>query len=149
MNGHLPELPTTWRPLRSRVVIAIATVAFLVAMVGLGSGAMPGRDVLTVVDRLSLLLFWVLVTAVFWALARPHVTADEGGLTVVNLVRTRRLEWAEVVGLRFSRHDPWVILDLSDGTTLPVMGIQRSDGARGEREARSLAAVIRAHQPVD
>ena len=148
MTGpEAPQLPRTWRPFRSRVVLLVASVAFLLAMLGLGLGVMPGRGVLTLVDRVSLLAFWLVVTAVFWVLARPHVAADEAGLTVVNLVRSRRLEWAEVVGLRFSRHDAWVMLDLSDGSTLPVLAIQRSDGRRGEREARSLAAAVRAHQP--
>lgn len=142
-----PAMPHRWRPFRSRVALAAVAVGLLVAMVALGFAVIPGRGVMTTVDRVSLLLFWLVAMAVFAVLARPHVDADDAGLLVVNLLRRRRLEWAEVLGLRFSRHDAWVVLDLSDGSTLAVMGIQRSDGARGEHAARELAAAVRAHQP--
>jgi hypothetical protein len=52
------------------------------------------------------------------------VTADASGVTVVNLTTRRRLEWAEVLGVNLRPGDPWVSLDLADGTTLPAMGIQ-------------------------
>jgi hypothetical protein len=130
-------------------MIAVAAVLFLAAMVFLGFAVPPGRGVATTVDRLSLLVFWILVTVVLHALASVRVVADEAGLYVVNLVRRRRLEWAQIVGLRFGSGDPWVQLDLSDGTTLAVMGIQRADGAGGDRAAHELAAVVRSHQPAD
>jgi hypothetical protein len=132
---------------RSRRVIAVAAVLFLAAMVFLGFAVPPGRGVGTVVDRVSLLVFWLAVMAVLYVLAAPRVRADADGILVVNMVRRRRLDWAEIVGLRFGTGDPWVQLDLSDGTTLAVMGIQRADGARAEQAAHELAAVVRAHQP--
>jgi hypothetical protein len=128
-------------------VIAVAAVVFLAAMVFLGFGVAPERGVGTVVDRLSLLVFWVAVMAVLYMLAAPRVQVVDDGVLVVNMVRRRRLEWAQIVGLRFGSGDPWVQLDLSDGTTLAVMGIQRADGVRAQRAAEELAAVVRSHQP--
>jgi len=143
-----PEpLPRRWRPVRSRRVIAVAAALFLAAMVFLGFAVDPERGVGAVVDRASLLVFWLAVMAVLFVLAAPRVQADDDGVLVVNMVRRRRLDWAEIVGLRFGTGDPWVQLDLSDGTTLAVMGIQRADGVRAERAAQELAAVVRAHQP--
>ena len=57
-------------------------------------------------------------------LSRPKVVADEAGVTVVNLTAQRRLEWAEILRVNLRPGDPWVFLDLSDGTSLPVLGIQ-------------------------
>lgn len=62
-----------------------------------------------------------------------------------NLVHRRRLAWAEIVSVRFGHGRPWVQLDLADGTTLAVMGIQRSDGALANREARRLATLVARH----
>jgi hypothetical protein len=132
---------------RSRRVILAASVVFLAAMVFLGFAVPPGRGTATTVDRLSLLVFWVLVMLVLGTLAAPRVRADDDGLLVVNMVRRRRLDWAQIVGLRFGTGDPWVQLDLSDGTTLAVMGIQRSDGPHAQRAAHELAAVVRSRQP--
>ena len=37
---------------------------------------------------------------------------------------------------------PWAMLDLSDGTTVPAMGIQGSDGGRALRQVRQLRALV-------
>lgn len=97
-------------------------------------------------DRLGLVVF---ALAGAWLLLRhAHVRADPDpdGLTVRNLVRTRRLAWAEVVSVRFGDR-PWVQLDLDDGTTLAVMAIQAADGARARAEARRLATLVARHSP--
>lgn len=70
-------------------------------------------------------------------------TAD--GLRVRNLFLTRQLAWPEIVNVRLG-DDPWVRLDLADGDTLSVMGIQRSDGPqRVHAEASRLADLVAAH----
>jgi hypothetical protein len=104
--------------------------------VGPGGGDAPSRWAFTGLAAAAGALAWRL-GGVF---ARP----SERGLVVRNVVRTRRLEWAEIVAVRLMMDDPWVVLDLSDGTTLAVMAIQRSDGRRGMREATRLAALVRA-----
>lgn len=82
-----------------------------------------------------------------WRQATVVAVPDEHGLFVRNLVYTRRLEWAEIVLVRFGEGRPWAQLDLADGDTLAVMGIQRADGEHARREAARLAALVTAHGP--
>ncbi len=80
-----------------------------------------------------------------WRQASVVAVPDREGLYVRNLVYARRLEWAEIVLVRFGQGRAWAQLDLADGDTLAVMGIQSSDGARALREAARLAALVQAH----
>lgn len=75
-------------------------------------------------ERISFIFVAVLLSSVLVLLSRPKVVADEAGVTVVNLTNTRRLAWAEILRVNLRPGDPWVFLDLSDGTSLPVLGIQ-------------------------
>lgn len=75
-------------------------------------------------------------------LARVKVVADETGVTVVNIVSRRRLAWAEILQVNLRPGDPWVFLNLSDGTSLPVLGIQPGIAkARAIADARTLRAL--------
>jgi hypothetical protein len=90
-------------------------------------------------DRITFVGSGVLVLAVLALLSRPKVIADRDGVTVVNLTVKRRLEWAEVLRVNLRPGDPWVTLDLTDGTTLAAMGIQPGGGkAQALRSARQL-----------
>ncbi|PJI85588.1 PH domain-containing protein [Luteimicrobium subarcticum] len=109
-----------------------------VALAARQTGFDSGQRVAIVV--VGLLGAWFLELLVNTS-ARP--TPD--GLTVRNVVHRRRLEWAEVVAVRFAPADPWVVLDLADGTTLAVMAVQRADGARGVRDANRLARLVALH----
>lgn len=84
-----------------------------------------------------------LLSGVLVLLSRPKVVADEDGVTVVNITRSRRLAWAEIVKVNLRPGDPWVFLDLSDGTSLPALGIQpgiaRESAIRDARALRALA----------
>lgn len=89
--------------------------------------------------------FLVVGVGIAWFLLRQagvRADPDADGLTVRNLLRTRRLAWAQIVSVRFGPDRPWVQLDLADGTTLPVMAVQRADGARARAEARRLATLV-------
>jgi hypothetical protein len=78
-------------------------------------------------------------------LARPKVVADEDGVTVVNLTNKRRLEWAEILQVTLRPGDPWVFLNLSDGTSLPALGIQPGLAKqRAIADARALRALVEA-----
>jgi hypothetical protein len=133
----------TWRPRRGRRVAYAIAVLVVVTMTGLAL-ALPrqGAAAFGPVDRVLLVGLGVAVAAGLCILARPRVDADATGVTVVNLFHTRRLEWAEIVEVRLASGDPWVMLDLSDGGTLAVMGIQASDGERGRRQAVQLARLV-------
>jgi len=91
---------------------------------------------------------WALVVFIGLILIYRHgtVRADvsESGILIRNLFRVRALEWAQIVSVRLGEH-PWVQLDLSDGTTIAVMAIQRADGERGKEESRRLATLVHQH----
>ncbi|HEY5516050.1 MAG TPA: PH domain-containing protein [Pengzhenrongella sp.] len=80
-----------------------------------------------------------------WREASVRALVDERGVTVRNLMLTRRVEWAEIVSVRFGQGRPWVQLDLADGDTLAVMGVQRADGAFAAAEASRMATLVALH----
>ncbi|MCX4694492.1 PH domain-containing protein [Streptomyces sp. NBC_01408] len=134
-----PALPVTFRPTRTRAVllgvglvmfVTITTVAVLLERLN------PG-------ERVSFVFMAALLTSVLVLLSRPKVVADENGVTVVNLTTKRRLEWAQILRVNLRPGDPWVFLDLSDGTSLPALGIQpgvaRQQAVSDARALRALA----------
>jgi hypothetical protein len=87
-------------------------------------------------------------------LSRPKVVADESGVTVVNIASSRRkLAWAEILQVNLRPGDPWVFLNLSDGTSLPALGIQpgiaKQHAIRDARALRALAEAHSVHGPTD
>ncbi|MET7652049.1 MULTISPECIES: PH domain-containing protein [unclassified Streptomyces] len=133
--SNLPTLPVTFRPGRTRVVLltagavillVISAVAMLLEQLG------PG-------ERLSFILTGALIFWVLAQLARVRVVADDFGVTVVNIASRRHLEWAEIVQVNLRPGDPWVFLNLSDGTSLPALGIQPGiDKQQAIADARAL-----------
>ncbi|MFC3998671.1 PH domain-containing protein [Nocardiopsis sediminis] len=100
-------------------VIVVATLVILAA-------ALPATWQLS--DRLGLAALGLAGAGALHLLARPRLVAASGRVTVVNSIRTHVLEWAEIVDIRMPAGEPWPTIDLSDGTTLAVMGIQSNDG---------------------
>lgn len=83
-------------------------------------------------------------------LSRPKVVADETGVTVVNITSRRHLDWAEIVQVNLRPGDPWVFLDLSDGTSLPALGIQPGIAKqRAIEDARALRSLAEARSVGD
>ena len=135
------------RPFHGRGGRAVGRgVAVLQAVVLLGAAFLV-RDQLSPFDWLG---FVVIMLGVGWLLLRLAAVAAfpaEDCLLVRNLLLSRRLEWAEIVAVRFAGGDPWALLDLSDGDTLAVMAIQRADGAWARDEAGRLATLVALHSP--
>ncbi|KUO18632.1 PH domain-containing protein [Streptomyces dysideae] len=139
--SDLPALPVTFRPGRTRAVlltagaaifVVITTVALLLEQLG------PG-------ERLSFVFTAALMFGVLFLLSRPKVVADEDGVTVVNIASRRHLEWAEILQVNLRPGDPWVFLNLSDGTSLPALGIQPGIAKqRAIADARALRALAEA-----
>ncbi|QIJ61562.1 PH domain-containing protein [Streptomyces sp. JB150] len=137
----LPELPVTFRPTRTRAVLLTAAAAIFVtvSLVALLLERLSPPEKLSFVFTAALLA-WVLLR-----LARPKVVAEESGVTVVNFGSVRRLEWAEIIQVNLRVGDPWAFLDLSDGTSLPVIGIQPGIGKeQAIAHARTLRALVEA-----
>lgn len=143
----LAGLPVTFRPVATRVVLLTMAVALfatltVVAVLMPHDGAAPwGAG-----DRATVVVTAALISGVLVLLSRPKAVADLAGLTVVNLTVKRRLAWAEVVRVNLRSGDAWVHLDLADGTTLAVMGIQpgiaRQQALRDAGLLRDLVAAL-------
>lgn len=144
MSPTPPRLPVTFRPyLARRVLLGLAVV--VTAAIGVVTAILPPATAVggfSTGDRLAMVAFAVLVLAGLWLLDRPRIRADESGLEVTNVFRRRRLEWAEVVAVSLRPGDPWLVLDLDDGSTLAAMGVQTSDGERARVAAEQVAALV-------
>lgn len=131
------------RPRRAPVIVYTCAAALIVVLVGMAvllpsSGPNPWG----VGSRISLVVFAVACGWFLHRLASVRVVTDPDGVTVVNVLTSRRLEWAEVVGVRLSRDDAWMMLDVSDGSSLAAMGVQRSEGSVAQEQARRFAQMV-------
>ena len=146
MTAATPDrvaLPHTWRPFGARIVgtvLGLMLLALVVA-VWIAWGA-DVRSRFTLFQRSTLIAMGLLGFAVWFALMRSRVTADEHGVTVVNGYRRRVFEWSQVVAINLRRGAPWAGMDLSDGTSISMLGIQGSDGDRAVRAVRELRRLV-------
>ncbi|GAA0413814.1 membrane protein [Acrocarpospora corrugata] len=141
MPEPLPALPLTWRPRRSRFV-AYGLAALMV--VGSLFLAVILPEQFKAPDRIGMVAFFGVIAWVLHLLGRIRVTADEAGITVVNVLRTHRYEWAEVLDVTLVDADPWPRLDLADGTVIGAMGIQGSEKIRAARAVAELRLLVKA-----
>jgi hypothetical protein len=137
-----PEAP--FRPRRGRVLpLAMAAVAVVVCtVVALGMGA---AGEWAVGDQLALVGLGLGIAAFLGRYASIRAVPDATGLTVRNLMLTRRVTWDEVLEVRFPDGAPWVTLELDDTDELAVMAIQRADGRLARDEALRLARIVERH----
>ena len=140
-SAAVPEAP--FRPRRGRVLpLVMGAVAVLVcAVVAVGMGSAGWR----VGDQLALVALGVGLAAFLGRYASIRAVPDDVGLTVRNLMLTRRVGWDEVLEVRFPEGAPWVTLELDDTDEVAVMAIQRADGDLARAEARRLAAIVARH----
>lgn len=138
-------LDDVFRPRLARVVTSVLAVVVTVATVLL-LVLLPGVDLAGygAGDRLGIGLVGFAIVWFCWRQATVSATPTPEGLRVRNLATTRTVAWSQIVWVRFGEGRPWVQLDLDDGDTLAVMGVQRSDGERARREARRLATLVAA-----
>lgn len=140
-----PALPHTWRPLGPR----LAGIIFGSALVVVCAFAWFGWDAetrarFTFLQRATLVGFGLLAFACMYALIRSRVVAEARRLVVVNGYRRHEYEWAEIIAVHLPPGAPWATIDLADGTSAAVMGIQGSDGARAQRAVRELRRLVAA-----
>ena len=142
-GGPDVSLPHTFRPFGVRIAIyglggllAGTTVVMWFSFPAHIRAQFTFLEVVTVVG-LGLMFY-----AAGYALARSRLVAREEGLTVVNGYKSRRFDWNEVLAVTLRRGSPWAVLDLSDGTSVPAMGIQGSDGERAVRQVAQVRALV-------
>ncbi len=143
-----PELPHTWRPFGVRIAVVVFGGGLLVLCVVVW--LLLGDDVrsqFTPFQRGTLVFIGLLLFAAYNSLTRSKITATDAGLIVVNGYRKRTYEWSQLIGLSLRRGAPWGTLDLSDGTTISLIAIQGSDGARARRAVRQIRAAIAENTP--
>lgn len=133
-------------PRRARRVaygVAVAQLAVLTVI----AVALPGAGPVAFAwyDRAQIIGLSLAIAVVLWRFGGVTARPDPTRLEVRNVVRTSRLDWAEIVAVHFGGGTPWVMLDLADGESLAVMAVQRADGARAEAEARRLATLVALH----
>ncbi|MFI6940080.1 PH domain-containing protein [Streptomyces sp. NPDC050418] len=139
---ELPSLPVTFRPTRTRAVLLTIGVAMFAVITAIALML----NTLGTGERMSFILTAALLFGGLILLSRPKVVADDSGVTVINLTSRRRLAWAEILQVNLRPGDPWVFLNLSDGTSLPALGIQPGIGKRQAiRDAGTLRALAEAH----
>ncbi|WP_299305251.1 PH domain-containing protein [uncultured Brachybacterium sp.] len=132
---------------RARIVLrprAVRVAAYLSAAIVM-AGMIGGAVLITSFQwggRLGLVAVGVLVVIFCHLEASVTVTARPEVLVVRNLMSTRTLEWAEVIGISFPMGDPWAHLDLADGSTLALQAIQRYDGDRAIAAAHLLLRLV-------
>ena len=144
-QSGLPPLPRTWRPLGPRVVgIAITVALGTICVTTWFTFDEETRGRFTTFQRGTLIFFGLLFCVLMYALLRSRAVAYADRLVVVNGYRRREFEWAQIVAARLPPGAPWVTLDLADGDTVSVMGIQGSDGDRARVALRELKALVAA-----
>ena len=63
----------------------------------------------------------------------------------MNMLRTRRLAWSDVVGIDMAVTGSWASFDLAEGAELPVLALQTVDGKRFRRAVAQVASLIDQH----
>lgn len=122
-----------------RVLAAMIIAGLVVVLVTSPGHPGVGYDLL---NTAALCLVAGFAVWLLWRHAGVLALVSPEGIVVRNLVRTRALEWSQVEAVRLAQGQPWVTLDLTDGTTLAVMAVQSSDGAYGRAQARRLATLV-------
>lgn len=136
-------LPKVYRPLGARMVSAVSAGVFTAVVVFLWLMLPPHvRDQFGWFERFTLLLVFLAILAVLYGVFRTRLTATERGVAVTNGYRRHELYWAEIIAISLTSNRPWALLDLTDGSTVAVMALQTSDGARATRLARELSVLI-------
>ncbi|MGW5875812.1 PH domain-containing protein [Nocardiopsis terrae] len=134
-----PVLPRTWRPRAVRLV-AYGLGALIVATMVALAVSLPADWRL--MDRVLVVGLGLVVAAGLHMLARPRLIATGRKVIVTNGIRTHHLAWPEVLDIRMPVGEPWPSLDLSDGTSLPVMGIQSADGELARRNLAEFRSML-------
>ncbi|WP_203337962.1 PH domain-containing protein [Nocardioides limicola] len=136
-------LPHTWRPFGVRMAALLVGVGLAVVCAAAWFAFPPEiRAMFTLFQKGTLVVMGAGLFVMGHALVRSKVVATEAGLVVVNGYRTREFAWPQALAVRLPAGAPWAVLDLADGTSCPMMGIQGSDGAQARRAVLELRSLL-------
>ncbi|WP_349827959.1 PH domain-containing protein [Brevibacterium litoralis] len=95
-------------------------------------------------DTWWLLAIGLLFAAGLYRFSAVRVVADPTGLRVHNVLGSYRLDWNQVIAVRFlpQAGEAWAQVDLSDGTTRQVHAIQAGDGEYADRAYRTFQGLL-------
>ncbi|MGZ4590917.1 MAG: PH domain-containing protein [Actinomycetes bacterium] len=135
-----------FRPRRARAVVYFLALALIVSMTWIAV-ALPtsGPHPWGMGSRVALVLLALAIVYLLHRLAAVRVVTTDDGVEVVNVVRRRKLAWAQIVGVRLSQDDSWLVLDLDDGEAIQAMGVARSEGPVSREQARAFARLVNEH----
>lgn len=148
-DSDLVTLPHTWRPMGTRFAITIGCAGLFIVCLG-GYYGLPADERSAIFKPLDLWLFGacgVGVLVIWWALFRCRLTASRDGVVVVNGLRRREYAWAQLVSITMPHGAPWATLDIADGTSVAVTGIQASDGRRAQDAVEQVRALLERRAP--
>jgi Bacterial PH domain len=145
-SESLPKLPHRFRPLGVRFAAYLCGGLLLTVGAVVWFAFPPDiRAKFTAFELLTIVALTAALIVCGFALTRSRVDAKAEGIVVVNGFKRRDYEWSEILSVTLKPGSPWAILDLSDGTSVPAMGIQGSDGARAARQVRELRGLVEAN----
>lgn len=141
----VPSLPYRVRPLGVRIAVAAVLVGLLVvcAAVWVGFGE-ETRAKFTLFQISTLIVLGLLIAATGHAVGRSRLDVRADGLTVVNGYRIHDVAWRDVTAVRMRPGAPWASIVRADGTSLGLLAVIQTDGARAQRALHQLRAVARA-----
>lgn len=153
MNADAPSPaspePEVFRPRRLLIWVSVASLA--IVLLAIGSWIGLGREVRALFSPgqlLTLLLLMAFAVGFLMALGLCVARADAVGVRWRNGLRSHRLAWSEVLGVRYRQGDPWVYLLTAgpapdDLLRRPVMAIQSTDRRDALDKAERLRALWR------
>ncbi|WP_285622218.1 PH domain-containing protein [Kineosporia sp. NBRC 101677] len=146
MTDRVAELHRPFVSRRGRLAAWVMGVGQALA-IGAWALLLPwsGPDPVGIWDRLGMI---GVAGFIGWGMSRfggVRATPGPDGLTVRNILLTRKLSWSEIEDVHYAGSDPWVTLATADGDPVAVMAIQRADGAPAQAEAERLATLVAYH----
>lgn len=134
-----------FRPRQVRIISIVGSIAVTTGFAILSVALfVVDWEPWTVLDMIWMNLLGILFGAALLRISDIQARPTAEGLVVKNMVRTRRFDWGQILGVTFSPEgdDPWPLLDLTDGTTYAVMAIQHADGRRAHAEVARLRMLV-------
>lgn len=140
-----PAASEIFRPHWTRIITRILAPGVVLAYAALTVGLFAIHwEMWHIYDAVWLNVFSIAIAVFVWRLGSVRAIARPSELTVINIIKRRTVEWAEIVGVSYNPGlgEQYVTLDLDDGSTLLVKAIQSGDGPRALRACTRLRRLV-------